>query len=1013
MNIINAALKCCVLVLLLSPFSSFAASEPPAIKDDSFIVVWENAKAKPSRSKSYSGASFKTFKYLKTVDVVHKKANSDLKQQMAELAAMPGVKGVYPNFIRQASSFNTLTIFPDDPQFSELWGLNSGEDHDINAPEAWEVTTGSDEVFVVVIDTGIDYSHEDLAENMWVNIDEIPGNEIDDDGNGWVDDIYGIDTVNQDGDPMDDNSHGTHVAGTIAAKGNNAVGVTGVAWDTGLIACKFLDQFGFGSDDGALACLDYVLSLKQDKGLNIVATNNSWGGGGYSQPLYDAIFAQQEAGVLFVAAAGNAGIDTDIYTNYPSGYDLNNIISVAASESGGGLAWFSNYGASTVDIVAPGDGILSSVPGDSYEYFGGTSMAAPHVAGAVALLKANDAELNWSELKNTLLATARTNENYQGRVLTGDLRLWDEEGSGAINCDNQILVTRFSPAQSNTSVPIGESLQISVSSINCEAPVAPPQLTSNLGQIALVDDGTGDDVTANDGVFTASIDVTWLGENVFSFEGLEAANFSVTGFESPRFDDLDYNYTEINADDLGASDDSSHRIDLEFDIALPNGETTNFLNVWSNGLVAFDDNYYGYSNQALPLYYESHFFAPLWTDLYPGEAGILGYEIVGQSPDRKVIVEYKDFTDCCYFNNDEDYTVTFQVVFYESQSAIDVLYKDVTAPSIHGAHLGQGATIGYQFGAQSVQYSYNEAVLEDELGLRLVSAELTSLPTITDFSVDGLFRPFERLSINIELDDTGIEDAYSVQLNQNDGNGFQEVTEQQIALSLDAGVYQFDLSVANESSQYFRSLRFEIYPFSEIELELMDKAAALSRIDTLDEVLAVPSDFGLVSEADAIDRESQAQQAVVDDPNAFGLFSDSDVQTAISNAELAQLELIAQNPAMFGYVSVVQNGLDIQNAIVEGQTDVQNNAQDFGLTVIVNDAEDLAALESNKLHLVGLSTDIDDVTQVFTGVRFVWVYRDNSFVGWSPDAALREQVVNAGYTLLTSIEAGEGVWVSK
>ena len=189
-------------------------------------------------------------------------------------------------------------------------------DADIDAPEAWDITTGSNDVVVAVIDTGVDYNHQDLAANIFQNTADCNNNGVDDDGNGHIDDCHGIDAVNGDSDPMDDHGHGTHVAGIIGAVGNNGIGVAGVAWNVKILPCKFLDATGSGFLSDAIACLDYVAAMK-DRGVNIVATNNSWGGGSFSQALSDAIDAQMQRGILFVAAAGNDGLEGSP-KNYPA-----------------------------------------------------------------------------------------------------------------------------------------------------------------------------------------------------------------------------------------------------------------------------------------------------------------------------------------------------------------------------------------------------------------------------------------------------------------------------------------------------------------------------------------------------------------------------------------------------------------------------------------------------------------------------------------------------------------------
>jgi subtilisin family serine protease len=318
-----------------------------------------------------------------------------------------------PNYIVRAD------LAPDDPLYDQLWGLrNTGQlggvpGSDIDAEAAWTITTGSRNVLVGVIDTGIDFTHPDLAANIWTNPGEIAGNHIDDDLNGYVDDVHGWDFLNHDNDPMDDHFHGTHVAGTIGAVGNNAAGVTGVSWNVSLVALKFLDAEGYGSTAGAIEAVEYATAMGLDM------TNNSWGGGGFSYGLLDAITAAGEAGVLFVAAAGNSALNADVYPSFPAAYNLPGIVSVAATDGADGLAGFSNYGALSVDLGAPGVSILSSFPGSAYAHLSGTSMAAPHVTGVASLLRAFNPTLPVASLKRSLLDFADPVPSLAGKTVTG------------------------------------------------------------------------------------------------------------------------------------------------------------------------------------------------------------------------------------------------------------------------------------------------------------------------------------------------------------------------------------------------------------------------------------------------------------------------------------------------------------------------------------------------------------------------------------------------------------------
>ena len=303
-------------------------------------------------------------------------------------------------------------LLTNDPKLTngDLWGLhNTGQklgkpDADIDAPEAWSITTGSANTIVAIIDTGINYTHPDLAANVWKNIDEVAGNGIDDDSNGFVDDIYGYDFANNDADPKDDNDHGSHTAGTIGAVGNNGKGVVGVNWQVKIMGLKFLNAAGSGSTSNAIRAINYAVA----NGAKI--SNNSWGGGANSTALRDAIQNAGNQGHLVVAAAGNGNIlgvpqNTDKTPSYPASYNLPNIISVAATDRYDKFASFSNFGATSVDLAAPGVGIWSTVRGTGYKSLSGTSMATPHVAGAAALLLSANPSFTYSQLKQRILET--------------------------------------------------------------------------------------------------------------------------------------------------------------------------------------------------------------------------------------------------------------------------------------------------------------------------------------------------------------------------------------------------------------------------------------------------------------------------------------------------------------------------------------------------------------------------------------------------------------------------------
>jgi subtilisin family serine protease len=329
--------------------------------------------------------------------------------------------------------FMDIQSTPNDFHYwnGDQWNLNNTGIYggtpgaDVHAAAAWDVQTDASNVVVAVVDTGVRYTHEDLAANMWTNPGETGldalgrdkrTNGIDDDGDGYVDDVFGINTLNHSGDPNDDFGHGTHVAGIIGAVANNGVGVAGIAWRVKLMACKFIDSSGHGSVADAVTCLDYARA----KGANVV--NASWGSCTFtSQALYDAVNNLAQAGIIFVAACGNANEDNDTIPLYPANYELPNVISVAATDRQDQRAPFSNYGRTTVDLAAPGNPVFSCWNGSDSDYrnWDGTSMAAPHVTGACALLLAHFPTDDYRSIISRLLTTVDPLPAFADNTVSG------------------------------------------------------------------------------------------------------------------------------------------------------------------------------------------------------------------------------------------------------------------------------------------------------------------------------------------------------------------------------------------------------------------------------------------------------------------------------------------------------------------------------------------------------------------------------------------------------------------
>ncbi|HEX8235861.1 MAG TPA: S8 family serine peptidase [Abditibacteriaceae bacterium] len=331
-------------------------------------------------------------------------AGTSVEAALAQYKAQANVEAVEPNYV-----WKPLKV-SNDPRLGQQYALNK-----IKAPTAWDSTTGDSGVVVAVIDTGVDYTHPDLSANMWRNPGEIAGNSKDDDNNGYIDDVYGIDAENGDTDPLDDDDHGTHCAGVIGAASNNGVGISGINWSVRIMALKFLGPDG-GSTAGAIKCFEYVTMMKR-RGTNIRVTSNSWGGAGYSAALKTAMDAAGNAGVIHMTASGNDGFNTDSEASYPSNFNSPSVVSVAASDAQDNRPSWSNYGRTSVDLAAPGNDILSTVRG-GYAFYSGTSMATPQVSGAAALLAAYQPSLTVEQLKATLMNTVDVLPQWTGNVVS-------------------------------------------------------------------------------------------------------------------------------------------------------------------------------------------------------------------------------------------------------------------------------------------------------------------------------------------------------------------------------------------------------------------------------------------------------------------------------------------------------------------------------------------------------------------------------------------------------------------
>jgi subtilisin family serine protease len=355
----------------------------------------------------------------------------DAEEVAAQYAALPEVAYAEPIFdiriepLEEAGgdyyAEESDLAAPNDPMLAEQWSLlNKGqrsgkEGADIKAVKAWTKTKGSAKVVVAVIDSGVEYTHDDLAPNMWMRPDDLPAYE--DEQLGEFDDLRGFDAADL-ADPMDDNGHGTHCAGIIGAAGDNGIGIAGINWNVQIMPLKFIGRNGSGTTKAAVEAINYVVQRKKD-GVNVRIISASWGSNRRSKALEDAIRAAGEQGILFVAAAGNDGSDHDKRPHFPSGYNLPNVVSVAALDRLDNLAGFSNYGAKSVHIAAPGKEILSTWLKNSYQEASGTSMATPEVAGVAALIVAQNPKITVKELRERLLKAVDPLPGLAGKVMGG------------------------------------------------------------------------------------------------------------------------------------------------------------------------------------------------------------------------------------------------------------------------------------------------------------------------------------------------------------------------------------------------------------------------------------------------------------------------------------------------------------------------------------------------------------------------------------------------------------------
>jgi subtilisin family serine protease len=662
-------------------------------------------------------------------DLVHLDAGTSVADAVDELKMKPGVRFAEPDYRLHKMAQSNDPLYAD----GRLWGMygdasSPSNQYGSQAAEAWaQGKTGSRSVYVGVIDEGIQVDHPDLAPNVWTNpFDPVDG--VDNDGNGYVDDIRGWDFFNHDNSVFDGNptagfdDHGTHVSGTIAGVGGNGTGVAGVNWQATLIPAKFLGP-DFGTTSDAVAAVDYLTDLKVRHGLNIVATSNSWGGGGYSQALLDAIDRAGDAGILFVAAAGNESTDNDAVPHYPSSYECTKggtrgwdcVVSVAAIDSTGGLAFFSNSGATSVDLAAPGVDIWSTTP-NGYESYSGTSMATPHVSGALALCASLAPNATPAQLREAVLESTVATPSVAGRTVTGG------------RLDVSSMTSRCSPALSPvTGRPW--SLRVTASAVDSatlrwtdgvrhEDRFQIQRAPSAFGFCGAFSDAGTAAANATSAVVTGLTPGT---PSCFRVRGTNSYHGgSSTWWSNVARGRTQRNYAcradasswidpRVGGTNLGLGDDTSATVALPFPVS-PYGSRTSAISVSSNGFVRFDNgDATAYENAPIPSTSGPNAFAaPFWDDLNPAAGGGVWTRTVGAAPHRKVAVGWVDVPHFGITTG----AVSVELVLHEGEDTFGFRYRDATFGDAT-VDLGASATAGVEnaTGTTGKQLSFDQPAL--------------------------------------------------------------------------------------------------------------------------------------------------------------------------------------------------------------------------------------------------------------------------------------------------------------
>jgi subtilisin family serine protease len=663
------------------------ADRSPRIRPDRILIIPKREQTQAlDRMHVAEGATvLRRFPALGNVEVLSLRQGADARAVIARYRQSRLVEAV------ESDHWFTIAATPDDPFYADgtQWNLNNvGQnggvvDADIDAPEAWETYNSASNIIVAVIDTGARLTHEDLSANLWNNPGEIPGNGVDDDLNGFVDDVHGINTIAQSGDPSDDIGHGTHVAGILGAVGNNGKGIAGVCWGVRLMICKFLNNDG-GSESDLIQCLDYARSM----GARVI--NCSFVSPDFSTILSNAFWNLRSAGIVVVAAAGNGGTDNDLAPQYPASFKIDNLIAVTATTQTDGFAGY-NYGANSVHLAAPGYQIYSTSIGydAAYVYLSGTSMAAPHVSGAAALLLARFPSDDYRSIIARVINSVDPLSSLAGRCTTG----------GRLNLSKALgppLQADFIPSKTSGLLPLTVNFTNTSfgaitnylwdfgdgSSQNHD--LNPTHTFTNAGTFTVT--LTAINVNGSASVTNHTIHVAenyQIQAGVFDWvptNGMTVLSFGANGISGPHplpftFRLFGQEYSEMFVGANGLIGFSSDGLDVGSNVDLPNNVAP---------------------NAAVYVY---------WDSLNPSAGGSIWIGSAGATPNRKVVVSWIDVPHAIMVGPPTRFT--FQAILHESQH-VAFQYLDVESGR-NSLTSGKSATIGLEDASGTIasKYTFN------------------------------------------------------------------------------------------------------------------------------------------------------------------------------------------------------------------------------------------------------------------------------------------------------------------